>query len=788
MSFKQHLQFTQVKTIFFLLVLFATLTANAQTFTLSGKVIDSNQKPLMGATVTVTKNQGTATNANGEFQLQLTKDTYVIEVSHVGFKTTSQEVNLTSNQQVNIQLISDETVLDEVLVSAVRVKADAPVTHSNLTKKEIEKRNLGQDIPILMNYLPSVVTTSDAGAGIGYTGIRVRGSDATRVNVTINGIPYNDSESQGTFWVNMPDFSSSTQSIQLQRGVGTSTNGAGAFGASLNVLTDVDSEKAFGEIATSYGSFNTQKYTAKAGTGLLNKHVKFTGRLSKITSDGYLDRASSNLQSYFLQGSYVDDNTLIKALVFGGHEITYQSWNGSTQSEIDTYGRRFNSAGALYDTNWNVIGYYNNEVDNYKQDHAQLHWNQKYNDNLSSNIALHYTYGRGFYEQYKQDADFADYNLTPITVGGTTINTTDLVRRKWLDNDFYGVTYNLNYKNDTWDILFGGAWNQYKGDHFGEIIWARYASNSELGSKYYNNYGNKEDFNLFIKATFKVNDQLSLFADLQNRNVSYEANGVQANLVDDTFNFFNPKAGLTYQFNDTNSMYFSYARAQREPNRTDYENGNPKPEKLNDFELGWRLNTKKMKINTNAYYMRYQDQLALTGEVDNVGSPIRANIGESYRLGLEIDATIKITDYLSVTPNFTISQNKNVDFKETKGNTVTKLGDTNISYSPSFIAGNAVNIQPIKNLNIALLSKYVGSQFMSNNELSASKLDSYFVNDFNVNYTIETKSVFKSIVLSGLVNNIFDKEYSSNGYMWGTTPYLYRQAGTNFLLGAIIKF
>lgn len=778
----------QVKRVAFLMVLFATLTANAQSFILSGKVVDSKQKGLEGATVVVKSiKKGTITDFEGGFKLKLAKGTHSIEVSYVGFKTLIQNVTLTSNENFIFQLNSDTDLLDEVLVSAVRVKADAPVTHSNLSKKEIAKRNLGQDIPILMNYLPSVVTTSDAGAGIGYTGIRVRGSDATRVNVTINGIPYNDSESQGTFWVNMPDFSSSTQSIQLQRGVGTSTNGAGAFGASLNVLTDSDSDEAYGEIATSFGSFNTQKYTAKAGTGKLNDHVKFTGRISRVRSDGFIDRASSNLKSYFLQGSYVDDNTLIKGLVFGGHEITYQSWNGVDAATLKT-NKTFNSAGALYDTNWNVIGYYDNEVDNYKQDHAQLHWNQKYNDNLSSNIALHYTFGRGFYEQYKQDANFSSYNLSPITIGGQTINSTDLVRRKWLRNDFYGITYNLNYKNDYLDILFGGAWNQYKGDHFGEVIWARYASSSEIRNRYYDNYGNKEDFNLFVKATYKMSDQLSLFVDLQNRNVNYKANGVQPNLVNDTFNFFNPKAGFNFKFNDNNSLYFSFARAQREPNRTDYENGNPKPEKLDDYELGWRFNSGNIKVNTNVYYMAYTDQLALTGEIDNVGSFIRANIGESYRLGLEVDASIKITDYLNVTPNFTISKNRNVDFKETTGTILNNLGNTSISYSPEFIAGNAINVQPIQNLNIAFLSKYVSSQFMSNNEFKDSKLDGYFVNDLNINYTINTTSIFKNIVISGLINNIFDTEYSSNGYMWGATPYYFPQAGTNFLLGATLKF
>ncbi|MCT4699909.1 TonB-dependent receptor [Tenacibaculum haliotis] len=780
----------QLKAIAFLIVLFTAITVNAQNFIITGKVVNNNQEALVGATIAVKElKKGTATDFDGNFKLKLEKGTYDIEISFVGFKTLVKNIAVLKDQNITIQLTSDATVLEEVLVAAVRVQADAPVTHSNLSKKEIAKRNLGQDIPMLLNYLPSVVTTSDAGAGVGYTGIRVRGSDATRVNITINGIPYNDSESQGTYWVNMPDFSSSTQSIQLQRGVGTSTNGAGAFGASLNVLTDSGSDEAFGEIATSFGSFNTQKYTAKAGTGKLNDHVKFSGRISRITSDGYIDRASSNLKSYFLQGSYVDDNTLIKGLVFGGHEITYQSWNGVDAATLKT-DRTFNSAGALYDVNGNIKGFYGNEVDNYKQDHAQLHWNQKYSDNLSSNIALHYTFGRGFYEQYKQALNYdVNWNVIgALPIANQDENNTDYIRRKWLRNNFYGVTYNVNYKKDNLDLLIGGAWNKYEGDHFGEAIWSRFSGNGEIRNNLYDNYGNKEDFNLFVKATYKVNEQLSLFADLQNRNVNYTANGVQTNLVDDTFNFFNPKAGLNYKFNTNNSVYFSYARAQREPNRTDYENGNPKPEKLNDFELGWRLNTGNIKINTNVYYMAYQDQLALTGEIDNVGAPIRANIGESYRLGLEIDASINITDYLNVTPNLTISKNKNISFKETNGNTVTVLGDTDISYSPNFIAANTINIRPTDNFNIALLSKYVSSQFMSNNELSASKLDDYFVNDLNLNYTIKTKSIFKSIIFSGLINNIFNKEYSSNGYMWGTTPYYFPQAGTNFLLGATLKF
>ena len=407
--------------------------------------------------------------------------------------------------------------LDEVLVSAIRVTAKTPVTFSNLDKKDIKTRNLGQDIPILMNYLPSVVTTSDAGNGVGYTGIRVRGSDATRVNVTINGIPYNDSESQGTYWVNMPDFASSVQSLQLQRGVGTSTNGAAAFGASLNMLTDSYSDKASGEISSSYGSFNTFKNTVKFSTGLMNDHFEIAGRLSVLKSDGYVDRASSDLKSYFLQGTYVGKTTLIKALAFGGTEKTYQSWFGVDAATLEN-DRTFNAAGMFTDEFGN-IRFYDNQTDNYQQDHYQLHWNERISENWSTNLAFHYTKGKGYYEEYKEDQDFADYGLAPIAAA-PTVNTTDLVRQKWLDNDFYGTTFSANYKEDNWDVILGGGWNKYEGDHFGKVIWARYASTSELGDHYYDDFATKTDGNVFAKANYKVADKWSLFGDLQLRNVT----------------------------------------------------------------------------------------------------------------------------------------------------------------------------------------------------------------------------------------------------------------------------
>lgn len=668
--------------------------------------------------------------------------------------------------------------LDDVLVSAVRVTSKTPVSFSNMDKKEIKYRNLGQDIPVLMNYLPSVVTTSDAGNGVGYTGIRVRGSDATRVNVTINGIPYNDAESQGTFWVNMPDFASSVESLQLQRGVGTSTNGAGAFGASLNMLTDSYANKATGEISSSAGSFNTIKNTVKFSTGLLNDHFEIAGRLSAIKSQGYIDRGSSDLKSYFLQGTYVGKTTLIKALVFGGTQKTYQSWNGIDGETLNT-DRTFNSAGMYTDESGNVR-FYDNETDNYNQDHYQLHWSESISDKWSTNLAFHYTKGKGFYENYKEDATMSEYGLNPV---GAVVET-DLVRQKWLDNDFYGTTFSAKYVTEKLNVILGGGWNKYEGDHFGKVIWARYASQSELGDHYYDDYSTKTDGNIFAKANYQFTEKLSFYGDLQYRNVTYKANSAETGLVDDSFNFFNPKAGLNYEIGAKSTLYFSYARGNREPNRTDYEGGNVKPEKLNDYELGWRFNSEKFQLNSNVYYMAYKDQLILTGRLDDVGNPIRANTEKSYRLGFEFDATIALSNKFTLRPNFTLSSNKNVDLA-VDGEF---YGTTKIAYSPEIIAGNVIVYKPIEGLYLSLLQKYVGEQFMNNIELPAAKLADYFVNDFNASYEIKPKSIFKSITITGMVNNIFDKKYVSNGAMYDVYPYYYPQAGINFLIGLNLKF
>ncbi|QLE01383.1 TonB-dependent receptor [Galbibacter sp. BG1] len=788
--------------IFFSLLLCSAGITNAQEFQVSGVFTDQENVPIPGATVLHKESDaGTQTDANGYYELTVPKGKQTITFNFSGQKPIIKTLQVSKDTELNVQISEKDVMLDEVLVSAIRVSGDAPVTYSNLTAEEMAPRNLGQDIPVLMSYMPSVVTTSDAGAGVGYTGIRVRGSDATRVNVTINGIPYNDSESHGTFWVNMPDFASSTENLQLQRGVGTSTNGAGAFGASLNLLTDAISQDPYAEISGSIGSFDTRRANIKFSTGKLNDHIEVSGRLSRIKSDGYIDRASSDLESYFLQGAYVDENTLIKALVFGGQEKTYQSWNGVEQYQIDAYGRTFNSAGAIYDAEGNIVDYYDNEVDDYKQDHFQLHWNERLNQNWSTNLAIHYTKGRGFFEQYRQDDDFATYGFDPITVNGDTINTTDLIRRRWLDNDFYGTTFSAEYKNEKIEFIAGGALNKYEGDHFGEIIWARYATDSEIRDRYYDDNSTKTDFNSYAKLIYSVTDNLSLYGDMQYRRVSYQANGNETGLVDDDFNFFNPKAGLTYHLNEDNSLYFSYARANREPNRNDYESGDPEPETLNDFELGWRYAKPNIKINANTYYMRYKNQLVLTGELNDVGAPLRENVGDSYRLGLEVDATFRFAEKFFLQPNFALSSNKNVDFVTQIDGELQELGNTNISYSPNFIAGNNFTYTPTKSLQFSFLSKYVSEQYLGNTDAENSKLSAYFVNDLNLQYTLKTNSFFKSIVLSGLVNNIFDVEYISNGYYYtydvsnndGSVSTLngtgyYPQAGINFLVGATVTF
>ena len=712
---------------------------------------------------------------------------------------------------------TDVEKLDEVLVQSVRVDADSPITYSNLSKDEINERNLGQDLPILLNYLPSVVTTSDAGAGVGYTGFRVRGTGNRGINVTINGIPYNDAESLGTFFVNLQDFSSSIQSVQLQRGVGTSTNGAGAFGASLNILTDAATLEAYAEVNASGGSFDTRRANVKFGTGLINDHFTFSGRLSAIKSDGYVDRASSDLKSYYLQGEYRNEKTLLKAVVFGGHEVTYQSWNGIDAQTLAT-DRTYNPIGFQYDDDGNFEGFYDNQVDDYKQDHVQLHWNQKYGGGWSTQLSLNYTMGRGFFEEYVDSWYYANVNFSsdatfdfigwePYEVDGELQTDTDLIRRRWLDNRYYVANLTTNYKSNAIDFDAGVFGSMYSGDHYGEITWARYfAQDEEAGYRYYFGTADKNEFTTFAKATWRINDMWSVFGDLQGRFISYETDGINSDIdefiIDENYSFFNPKAGLTLTLNEENKIYASYARANREPSRTDFENGNPVPETLNDFELGYRFTKERARVFANLYFMDYRDQLVLTGAIDDVGAPIRQNSGSSYRLGVEVEAGFQLGSQFAITPNIALSTNKNRDFFFQRDGELQNLGNTNISFSPEIIAGNRLDFFPVQNLRLSLLSKYVGEQYLGNIDAESSKLDAYFINDFNVQYDLKNIGFAKQVTLTALVNNIFSEEYVSNGYFFtydddfsnpGTVTTIegtgfYPQAKINFLIGATVRF
>ena len=688
--------------------------------------------------------------------------------------------------------------LDEVIVKGIRAKFSSPISYSNIYKEKLKNKNLGQDLPILLNFLPSVVTTSDAGAGIGYTGIRVRGVSPQSTNITINGIPFNDPESMGTFWVNLPDFTSSVQSLQLQRGIGTSTNGSGAFGASINILTDNISQTPYAEISSSFGSFNTRKNTIKFSTGKINDVFEFSGRFSKIDSDGYVDRAYSDLKSYFVQGTYLKGSTLIKAISFAGHEKTYQSWYGLTMDQLKE-NRRQNPYT------------YENEIDNYKQDHYQLHWNEKINNFWSFNLGLNYTYGRGYFEQYREDDNIDTYGgivSSDTNLNGEKTDTTDLIRRRWLDNDFYVFNSSLNFIKNKIDLTISSSYSSYVGDHFGEVIWARtFSSNGKIRDRYYEGLGEKKDLSFFTKLLYSINEKIEFYSDLQYRNVKYNTSGTTSDLVnmviDKSYGFFNPKIGLSYKLNPNSLLYVSYARANREPNRTDYEsNPDIQPERLNDIEFGWRLRNKNMSLNLNSYFMLYDEQLVLTGEIDDVGNPKRTNSGSSYRIGLEIENRINISELFSFETNLTLSSNKNKNIFSMVDGALYNYGKTNISFSPSFVGSNAIIYQPSEKISLSLLSKYVGKQYMGNTDQPNSILESYFVNDINITYSIKPEKIFQSVSINFLINNILNKEYISNGYYytyddtWSVPGQIktldgagyYPQATRNFLAGLVFEF
>lgn len=814
---------------FLMVVAIICISAASQAqYKLSGIVRDPAGEILPGATLRLEgTTQAQAADARGRFAFRnLPAGNYVLLISYVGFESKTEQVNLTADVDVDIRLSDRAFVTDEVIVRATRADAKTPTAFSSLDKKEIRKQNFGQDLPILLNWQPSVVTTSDAGAGVGYTSMWIRGSDQTRINVTINGVPLNDSESQGVFWVDIPDIASSTENIQIQRGVGTSTNGAGAFGASVNLQTNTVREEAYADIINAVGSFNTRRHTAAFGTGLIGSGWTIDGRFSRIESDGFIDRASSDLRAYYMAAGYYGKKTMLKAILFGGHEVTYQAWYGVPESRLnndteamqrtaEAEGWSQRQLDNLLNSNSRTFNVYTypNQVDDYAQDHYQLHFSHRLTDNLTANTSLHYTYGRGFYEQFRERDRLSRYGLDNVVIGTETISRMDLVRRRWLDNDFYGFTYAFNYEKEKLSSTLGGAWNRYEGDHFGEIIWAQYALNFDKDHRYYYNLGDKRDFNVYWKNAYQLSDKLSAFVDVQFRSIAYTVEGIdndRVNIdVDVNYDFFNPKLGLNYVMDEQHSIFASYSIANREPVRRDFIDApggrTPLHETLRDLEIGFRRNTKNYNFNMNYYFMDYVNQLVLTGALNDVGAAIRTNAERSYRTGVELDFQYQLNQCWTWAANLSLSRNKIREFTEVlydygvnfdEFNVIeNQYQNTDISFSPSVISGSILSYKPVKNLELSLLSKYVGQQFLDNTSNVQRSLNAYFVNDLRMIYSIQPKFI-KNIDFSLLVNNLMNAAYESNGYTYGyfgggityRENFYYPQAGTNFMFSVGLSF
>ena len=783
-----------------IIILFST-NLSAQ-YIVKGQITQQGQ-PVDAASLSVLSGSGkiisTVSKPDGTYEFTVqNKRNYTLNVQHINMLDKRLELEVVNPITVlNIELEASRFFLTPVEVTSIRASDRAPFTKTNFQKEQIEKGNLGQDLPFLLNQTPNIVVNSDAGNGVGYTGMRIRGSDATRINMTINGIPYNDPESQGVFLVNLPDFASSITSLQIQRGVGTSSNGAGAFGATLNISTHEFNPAAYAEFNNSYGSFNTRKHTIKVGSGLLKNHFTIDARLSQITSDGFIDRASSNLQSYYLSTAYTGKKTSLRFNTFSGSEKTYQAWYGVPENLLST-NRTYNSAGSEKGSEP-----YDNETDNYKQDHYQLFFNQALSDYVNFNTALFLVKGKGYYEQYKADAKFSAYGKPNPIINGAPVTSTDLVRQLWLDNNFYGQIASINYKKGADIVTLGGGWNGYKGQHFGKVIWAQ--TGIPKDHEFYRNEGEKKDANVYTKWQHALNSNWELFADIQYRHVKYRADGFRNNpgvSVNQTFNFINPKAGITYLKGNWQA-YFSYALGNKEPNREDFEAGillQPVHESMDDFELGAEYKTGKISWGATAYYMRYKNQLILTGQVNDVGAYTRVNVPKSYRLGLELQGNLQLNKYFSANANVAISRNKIATVEEyfdnyDNGNQekITHL-NPDISFSPSVVAGATLNIIPIKNAEINLLSKYVSKQYLDNTENNERSLDAYFVQDLRLSYMIQNKFV-KNVNIIAQVNNLFNNMYEANGYTFSyrsggtlsTENYYFPMAGINYMVGLSIK-
>lgn len=686
--------------------------------------------------------------------------------------------------------------LQEVQVISTRASKKAPLAFTNVSKNDIQAVNYGKDIPYLLALTPSITLTSDAGNGIGYTTLRVRGTDPSRVNITANGIPMNDAESSSLFWVNFSDFASSTQSIQIQRGVGTSTNGAGAFGATVNMLTDNIGAKPYVGLDVSGGSYYSHKETVRFSTGLINGHWGLQGRLSNIGSKGYLDRASAKLNSYFLQAGYFSDNTMVKFITFNGQEETYHAWNYTSKYEQSLYGRRYNSCGEYTDVNGNRA-YYDNQTDNYHSQNYQLIWNQRLTNLWNLNAALHYTRGDGYYEEYKCHKDYFEYGLN------TTELKNDLIRRKQMGNDFYGAIASVNYDNQkNLTANFGGGWNKYDGDHWGNVLWHKVNGDiaRDNNFEYYRNNAKKTDFNIYGKASYEFVKGLSAFLDLQYRHVNVKmqdpsdwfiCNSFTGDyIINEKYDFFNPKFGFNYEINTNNKVYISYAIAHKEPVRNNYEAWNsgsekPKAERLNDLELGYKYQSSKFSAGANFYYMNYKNQFVLTGELNSIGEAVTRNLEKTYRMGVELEAAWKPMKWFQWDANATWSKNRAKDMMVTleDGETEANLGETPLSFSPDFIFNNIFTFQ-YAGFKGAIQSQYVSDQYLTNTGFKEMMckdengnttyetllLKKHFTTNIDLSYHFSLKKLgMKDATVGVTLYNIFDSLYDNNG--WAAPQY-----------------
>jgi iron complex outermembrane receptor protein len=765
---------------------------------IKGKVSDINGSPLPGAGITIENTfLGVHTDSEGNYTLSVPKNgVYLLRFSFIGYESQFSEVRVKGDTVLNITLMSKSVMTEEVFVSATRAGEHTPMAYTTVTKEDISKNNIVQDIPYLLDYTPSLVVSSDAGTGVGYTYINIRGTDVKRINVTIDGVPVNDAESHGVWWVDLPDLASSADNIQIQRGVGTSTNGAGAFGATINFETTNLNREPYAEVNSSYGSFNTSKNTINFGTGLIDKKFAVDARLSKIWSDGYIDRAFSDLKSFYISGTMYGETSILKLMIFSGVEHTYQAWLGVPKDSLTTH-RTYNPYS------------YKNETDNYWQDNYQLHYSKEINSSLSANAALHYTHGQGYYENLVQNSKFSSFNLPNAVFNTDTITSSDFITQRWLRNDFYGFTYSLNYRKNKINTVIGGGWNQYLGNHFGDIIWAKIVTFNDESFRWYQGTGDKKDLNTFFKVNYSLTDKLNLYADLQLRNINYSIGGFNENLKNVTqnhkYNFFNPKAGLVYNLNEKQKFYASFGVSQREPARDDFTDADPGktpvPEKLFDYEAGYEFHSSKLMLKGNLYYMYYHDQLILTGEINDVGATILTNVSKSYRQGIEIETGIQILENLNWYENLTFSRNiipvftDLTDNWDTSGQDKETLKNKTISFSPSVIASSVLDYSPFKDFHINLNTKYVGKQYIDNTQNSDRMLNAYLVQNISFLYTLK-KKVFKELTCQFVINNLFDEMYETNAWVYkyieGGSLHImdgyFPQAGINYMFKVGLKF